>query len=172
MKIQNSTSEDIDEIFRMYEWATNLQRAHKVVPWPRFDRNMIANDIDEGRHWKIIIDNKIACVWSTTFHDALIWEARNADPAVYIHRIATHPVFRGNNLVSEIVQWAVKYAESYNKRFIRMDTVGKNEKLIAHYTRCGFTFLGLFKLNNTTGLPAHYHNATVSLFQIDLKANN
>jgi hypothetical protein len=38
--------------------------------------------------------------------------------------------------------------------------------LINHYTKCGFEFLGLSKLSNTINLPAHYQNATVSLFQI------
>ena len=49
-----------------------------------------------------------------------------------------------------------------------MDTVGDNPVLISYYTKCGFDFLGLSKLKNTEGLPAHYENATVSLFQIDL----
>jgi hypothetical protein len=46
-----------------------------------------------------------------------------------------------------------------------MDTVGENHKLIEHYTACGFDFLGLSQLTNTDGLPEHYHNAVVSLFE-------
>ncbi len=169
MEIQNSTIDDIDEIFRLYKVATDLQEAKAVVPWPEFDRTLIENEIDESRQWKIIIDKKVACVWATTFNDPSIWEDRNIDPAVYIHRIATNPDFKGKKLVSEIVGWAVKYANSYNKQFIRMDTVGNNQKLIEHYKNCGFKFLEFSKLKNTTGLPAHYQNATVSLFEIDLK---
>ena len=115
---------------------------NKVFPWPEFDRDEVEREIEERRQWKMVIDNQIACIWSTTFDDPLIWEVQNADPAVYIHRIATHPAFRGNNLVSKIVQWAVKYAKTYNKRFVRMDTVGRNEKLIGHYEKCGFSFWG------------------------------
>ena len=55
------------------------------------------------------------------------------------------------------------------KDFIRMDTVGENLGLIKYYTNCGFEFLGLSKLKNTQNLPAHYHNATVSLFQMTVK---
>jgi hypothetical protein len=47
-----------------------------------------------------------------------------------------------------------------------MDTVGENHKLIEHYTACGFEFLGLSQLTNTDGLPQHYHNAVVSLFEL------
>jgi len=49
-----------------------------------------------------------------------------------------------------------------------MDTVGDNPGLISYYEKCGFDFLGLLKLQNTKGLPAHYDNATVSLFQMTL----
>ena len=49
-----------------------------------------------------------------------------------------------------------------------MDTCGNNERLIRHYKDCGFSFLGMKKLNNTAELPSHYHNAEVCFFEIDL----
>jgi hypothetical protein len=49
-----------------------------------------------------------------------------------------------------------------------MDTVGENKALIDHYRKCGFEYLGLRKLKNTQSLPAHYYNASVSLFEIPL----
>ena len=58
------------------------------------------------------------------------------------------------------------FAKENNKQFIRMDTVGENKKLIGYYQKCGFSFLGLFQLTNTETLPLHYHNATVSLFEM------
>jgi hypothetical protein len=71
--------------------------------------------------------------------------------------------------VGKIVEWAKNYAKENQKKYIRMDTVGYNLGLINYYTRCGFDFLGLLKLKNTGGLPAHYENATVSLFEIEVK---
>jgi len=156
------------EIFRLYKIATDFQKSKHSIHWPEFEAELVQTEIAENRQWKIIIDNKIACVWATTFNDPQIWEERNNDPAVYIHRIATNPAFRGQNLVGHIVEWAKKYALKNEKRFIRLDTVGENQGLINHYTKCGFDFLGLLKLQNTAGLPAHYDNATVSLFQLTI----
>ncbi len=167
-KIQNSKIEDIEEIFRLYKIATDFQKTKFTSYWPEFDRKLIETEISGNRQWKIVADGEIACIWATTFNDPQIWEERNEDPAVYIHRIATNPNFRGQNLVEQIVEWVKDYAKENHKRFVRMDTVGDNPGLISHYTKCGFDFLGLLKLKNTTGLPAHYDNATVSLFQIDL----
>lgn len=167
-QIRNSKIDDIEEIFRLYKIATDFQKTRFTVHWPEFDRKLIETEISENRQWKIIADGKIACIWATTFTDPEIWEERNDDPAVYIHRIATNPDFRGQNLVGQIVEWAKIYANENQKQFVRMDTVGDNPGLINYYTKCGFDFLGLLKLKNTTGLPAHYDNATVSLFQMKI----
>jgi len=101
MIIENCTAGDITEIFRLYRIASDYQRSKQtVVVWPEFDRGMVKTEIDENRQWKLLIDGKIACVWATTFSDEQIWEERNADAAVYIHRIATNPDFRGKDFVS------------------------------------------------------------------------
>lgn len=167
--IANSTATDIEEIFRLYEVARDFQKTKGAVVWPTFNKSLIEIETAEKRQWKILIDSKIACIWATTFSDPEIWEERNSEPSVYIHRIATNPVFKGQNLVSRIVNWSKKYAAEHGKKFIRMDTVGLNEGLIEYYKKCGFDFLGLSKLKTTENLPAHYHQATVSLFQITLQ---
>ena len=171
MKILNSKIEDINKIFELYKIATDFQKTKSAVPWPNFDRELIEKEIDENRQWKIVIDDEIACVWAITESDIQIWQERNEEPAIYIHRISTNPNFRGRNLVSEIVKWSKNYAIHKDKKFVRMDTVGENVGLINYYKKCGFDFLGLSILKETSELPAHYNNATVSLFQMSVKLN-
>jgi ribosomal protein S18 acetylase RimI-like enzyme len=168
MTISNSTIDDIDEIFRLYRIATAYQKTKEAVAWPEFDRKLVEKEISENHQWKLHERDTIACVWATTFNDPQIWEERDADPSVYIHRIATNPEFRGQNLVGRIVSWARDFAVANNRKFIRLDTVGENQGLIKYYSSCGFQFLGLQKLMNTNGLPAHYDNASVSLFELAL----
>jgi hypothetical protein len=171
MKIENSTIDDISEIYRLYRIASDYQRAKKtVVVWPEFERKLIETEIAENRQWKLLIDGKIACVWATTFSDEQIWEERNSDAAVYIHRIATNPDFRGNNFVAIIVEWAKEYAKSKTKDFVRLDTLGNNVRLINYYKNAGFSFLGMFDLKDTSGLPAHYNNVPACLFEIKLSS--
>jgi len=163
-----STLADIDEIFRLYRLAAAYQAAtpRATVVWPDFERGLVEQELAEGRQWKLMVGDTIACVWAFTFDDPQIWGARNADPAIYIHRIATNPDFRGQSFVVAIVQWATEYAKQEDKKYVRLDTIGENQGLIAHYTACGFTYLGLSALTDTVGLPAHYHNAIVSLFEL------
>ena len=168
MRIINCVKDDIGDIFKLYVVATNYQKERYTMHWPEFDYKMVEDEIAENRQWKLMIDGEIACVWATTFSDPLIWEERNTDPSVYIHRIATSDHYRGKNFVVNIVDWAKKYAVLKEKKFVRLDTVGLNEKLIAHYTKCGFTFLELRRLKDTEGLPRHYHNADISLFELEV----
>ena len=169
MQIKNCTTKDIAEIFRLYSIASAYQKSKQtVVVWPEFEQQLIESEVAENRQWKILMEDEIACVWATTFSDEQIWEERNADAAVYIHRIATHPRFRGNNFVSIIVNWAKQYAKDNGKDYVRLDTLGNNTRLIEYYSIAGFRFLGMFDLKNTEGLPAHYGNVPACLFEIKL----
>lgn len=169
MKIENCNTADIPEIFRLYRIASAYQRLKEtVVVWPEFEQELVENEIAEDRQWKLIIEDKIACIWATTFSDEQIWGERNSDAAVYIHRIATNPDFRGKNFIEIIVAWAKAYAKENDKDFVRLDTLGNNSKLIAHYCNSGFNFLGMFDLEDTQGLPDHYHNTPACLFEIKL----
>jgi len=157
LEIKNCSLADVDTILSLYDAAMRLQTEKNTVVWPRFERSFIEKEIHEERQWKLMIGNDVACNWAITFEDKEIWEERDNDDAIYIHRIATNPGFRGNRFIDMIVQWARTYALSKEKKFVRLDTLGNNTRLIEHYTSAGFNFLGIFKLSNTQNLPEHYH---------------
>jgi ribosomal protein S18 acetylase RimI-like enzyme len=170
MTINNADPLDINEIFTLYEIAANYQKEKKIVNvWPNFDRKMVANEILENRQFKLLVDGEIACIWAITFSDEQIWEERNKDKALYIHRIAVNPNFRGNKYVELIVHWARKFVQKKDIQYIRLDTLGENAKLIKHYQNAGFKFLGLFNLKDTSNLPDHYKKDAVSLFEINIR---
>ncbi|MGY8943183.1 MAG: GNAT family N-acetyltransferase [Flavobacteriales bacterium] len=172
MTIKNVTASDIEKIFAFYKIASNYQREKKtVIVWPDFDREMVLNEIAENRQFKLLVNNEVVCIWAITFSDEQIWEDSNTDSAIYIHRIAVNPNFRGNNYIATITNWAKEYALKKEIQFIRLDTLGENKNLITHYKNAGFHFLGLFNLKNTSNLPEHYKLAPVCLFEIDLYKN-
>ena len=172
MTIKNVTASDIEKIFALYKIASNYQREKKtVIVWPDFDREMVVNEIAENRQFKLIVNNEVVCIWAITFSDKQIWEGSNTDSAIYIHRIAVNPNFRGNNYIATIINWAKEYALKKEIQFIRLDTLGDNKNLITHYKNAGFDFLGLFNLKNTSNLPNHYKLAPVCLFEMDLYKN-
>ncbi|MBU0695264.1 MAG: GNAT family N-acetyltransferase [Bacteroidetes bacterium] len=169
MIILNSELNDITAIFKLYQLATDFQKIKFPGNlWPVFGKELIIQEINENRQFKIVIDHKIACIWAITYQDAQIWEDSENESALYIHRIATNPEFRGRNFVQSIVDWSKNFAQKQNINFIRLDTCGRNDQLINHYKKCGFNFLGMKKLKNTSELPSHYHDAEVCYFEIEL----
>jgi hypothetical protein len=169
MTISNSKLGDIPNIFRLYKIATEYQKIKFPGNiWPEFDKDFIATEVIENRQFKLVIDNKIACIWAITFNDAQIWEEKENNDAVYLHRIATNPDLRGMNFVKIIADWSKDFGKKENKKFIRMDTCGQNDRLINHYKNAGFQFLGMKKLKDSSGLQEHYQNADVCFFEIEL----
>lgn len=69
----------------------------------------------------------------------LIW-GNKKEPSLYIHRIATNPEFRGQNLVKKLINWANEFGKNKDLKYIRMDTVVLNKGLIGHYEKLGFEF--------------------------------
>ena len=168
MKILNSTPADIDTIFELYDQATAYQRLHTTRYWLGFNRALVEEEILAKRQWKVVKEEVIACVFVTGFSDPHIWKEKDADPAVYLHRIATHPAFRGQGLVKEIVEWTKRYARENGKKFIRMDTGSGNDKLNNYYISCGFNYLGTTGIHPDADLPLHYKKGDYSLFEMEL----
>ncbi|MEQ7801304.1 GNAT family N-acetyltransferase [Pedobacter sp. ASV1-7] len=168
MKFIQSTHQDIDGIFQLYNYATTYQGEVGTLKWQGFERSMVEKTIDQHLQWQIMLDDELACVFTLTLNDPLIWEEKDKDPAIYIHRIATNPKFRGKHFVKHIVEWVKKYALENGKLYVRMDTGSGNERLNNYYISCGFNYLGVVKLKNTAGLPKHYQDGSFSLFEIKL----
>ncbi len=168
MQILNSTTEDIDRIFVIYDLATAYQAMHTNRTWLGFERSLVEEEIREKKQWKMVVNGVIACVFVTGFSDPEIWKEKDADPSVYLHRIATHPDFRGQNFVKHIIEWTKGYAAENGKKFIRMDTGSGNERLNNYYISCGFNYLGTTGIDPEADLPAHYKMGDYSLFEMEL----
>ncbi|MFW0716542.1 GNAT family N-acetyltransferase [Pedobacter sp. N23S346] len=168
LQVINSQQADFDIIFKFYDMAIAHQKKVFNKHWQGFSRELVETEIAENRQYKILVDGEVACVFAVTFNDQLIWGDRDND-AIYIHRIVTHPDFRGLSFVKQIVTWAKKYAAENQLKFVRMDTWADNEKLLAYYTSCGFDYVGVATMEKTEGLPKHYEGISLSLFEIKVE---
>ncbi len=167
MIIVNSSIEDIETIFDLYDDAINYQKKVFNKQWEGFERNLIEIEIAENRQWKIVIDSEIACIFAITYNDVLFWKEKDKQPSIYIHRIVTNSKFRGMASVPVIIDWAKQFCIENHKEFVRLDTWGDNQKLIEYYVRCGFNHVETIDLDKTDGLPIHY-KGSLALFEIKI----
>ena len=170
MEVRRTRPEERDQILDLYAHASALQRSKGQVTWPQIDAALVDLEIREGRQWQIRLDGQMACVWVVAYEDPQIWGKLDADPSVYLHRIATHPDFRGRKMVGHVVQWARQHAAEEGRTHVRLDTVGNNAALIRLYTGHGFDFLGAEDLEDVEGLPGHYADGPCLRFEIVLNA--
>ncbi|MBA3665914.1 MAG: GNAT family N-acetyltransferase [Bacteroidetes bacterium] len=168
MQIIKSTAEDINVIFDLYDKAIVFQKVNSTQHWLPFERSLVEKELKEDRQWKIMMNGDVACVFAIAFSDPFIWKEKNSDSAIYIHRIVTNPLFRGNNFVAGIVEWAKHFARENYLKYIRMDTWGDNLKLKEHYLKFGFNYLGIITPEKTDQLPSHYSSITLALFELSV----
>ena len=171
MKITNSTTANIPAIFELYDGATSYQKTVNNKSWKGFEQALIEKEINEKRHFVILENDEVACTFLIAFNNLTLWDDNGSDQSIYLHRIATNPNFRGRNYVQKIVDWAVEYAKENKLSYVRLDTHSGNERLNAHYIKCGFTFKGIHSIEWTADLPVHYKDGPFSLFEIELDSN-
>jgi GNAT superfamily N-acetyltransferase len=168
MQIIQSSIDDKQTIFALYDAAIAHQKQVSNLHWLPFDEALVEREIEEGRQWKILLDGRVAGVFVVAYNDPDIWGEKDAEPSVYLHRIVTHPDFRGRNLVLAITEWAKEHGKALGRKFLRLDTWAENLKLRELYRRAGYRFLGDAPPANPAGLPSHYSGILLGFYEIAL----
>ena len=169
MKIVNAVQSDLATVMHLYDEAVAFQKTVFDKAWLGFDRKLVAREIAEKRLWKIVeIENEIACIFTVTYSDPVLWGEDSHDSAMYIHRIVTNPAFRGRGHVRTITDLAIGHAREHSLRFVRMDTWSDNRKLVDYYREIGFKLLRSVVPKGSPTIPEHYWNTSLALFEIDL----
>jgi GNAT superfamily N-acetyltransferase len=168
MQFMNCTVADIPLMLHFYDLARAHQQKKSNQHWSAFDPAVVKTEVDARHQWKIMEGNEVACIFLAVYDDPYIWGERNTDPSVYIHRIVTHPDFRGNNYTGKIIDWAKDHGKKKDKQFIRMDTWGDNPALIDYYQHCGFTLLEIITPDSRGNLPAYYNFISLALLELKI----
>lgn len=167
-QIINTTKQDLEFIYSLFEKAIAYQKRKNYPAWNGFDKDVLVKDITQKQHYKIIIDNEIACVFSVLKTDPLIWGEREKGDAIYLHRIVVNPGYKGYRQFEKILKWSIDFAKQHKIKFIRMDTWAQNSNILEYYKSYGFNFLGNFKTPDTTDLPTQNRNLEVALLEYKL----
>lgn len=166
MKIRPSIHSDVRTFRSFWDAALAYQKGRQLPLWPPFPESHIEQEIQAGLHFSSDFPNGVlAGYFSVALSDELIWAREERGDAVYIHRMCVNPLRRGSNLAQSVLVWSREYALSVGRKFIRMDTWADNQRLVGYYIDCGFHYIGDRQLGDVTGLPPHYSNTRLALFQ-------
>ncbi|WP_310395667.1 GNAT family N-acetyltransferase [Hymenobacter sp.] len=167
-EVSNTTKEDLNKIYWLFEQAISLQGKNGYKVWEKIDDSALHTEIENGLQYKIVEGATVLCVFSIQHNDPFIWRDRDQSDAIYLHRIVVNPNFKGQRLFGKILDWAKRFARRNNLKYIRMDTWADNEKLIDYYKSFGFHFIEYYETLDAPELPIQNRNLNVALLQMEL----
>jgi len=146
----------------------NLQGKNGYRVWNDIDKIALEKEIENRLQYKVANSTEIMCIFSIQFNDPLIWRLRDKNDAIYLHRIVTHPEFRGQKIFAQVLHWAIQFARQRRLQCIRMDTWSDNQKIIDYYLSFGFTLIEHYKTTNSPDLPVQNRNLDLALLEMNV----
>ena len=166
IKIVNTTKEDLKEILWLFEQVLQWQGKNGYKVWNFIDEAALEKDIEERLQYKITRHDNILCIFTVGYRDPFTWGERDQSDAIYLHRIVTNPLFKGQRQFENVLWWTKQLARLNNLPYIRMDTWADNSKIIRYYKSFGFEFVGNYKTPDAEALPLQNRNLHVALLEL------
>ena len=79
------------------------------------------------------------------------WAGGAAAPAVVVHRLATHPAWRGRGVAAALMQQAELVAARLGISYVRIDTNSANTATQWLFPKLGFSYVGEIELDLRPG---------------------
>ncbi|MBZ0247846.1 MAG: GNAT family N-acetyltransferase, partial [Cyclobacteriaceae bacterium] len=164
-KVINTTHDDLDTIYGLFESAIAYQRKNTYPVWKGYDKIALIKDIEEGNQYKITMGKDIAMLFSVCYSNPLIWGERENGNALYLHRIVVNPAYKGNKLFAMVLAWSIFHGRLNKIPFIRMDTWADNPIMINYYKSFGFYFVDECITPDSEELAVQNRNLKVALLE-------
>ena len=165
-EVLNTQLTDLPFIFHLFDQSIQYQEKHGYPVWKNYDRNAIKKDIEAGNQYKIVVNGRIAIVFSVAYSDKFIWRTMDKGESVYLHRIVVNPEFKGQKLFGAIVDWAIQHCKEKGLKSIRMDTWAVNSNIIEYYKGFGFRVVENYTTPDTEELPVHNRKLVLTLLEL------
>jgi N-acetylglutamate synthase-like GNAT family acetyltransferase len=163
--VKHTTPEDLPFIFELFDHSIAYQEKHGYPVWRDYDKGAILRDIENRNQYKVIVDSEIGIVFSVAYADKVIWRDMDKGDAIYLHRIVVNPACKGQKLFGTILEWGKDHIHQKGLSSIRMDTWAANPTIINYYKTFGFVVVENYTTPNTTELPVHNRNLTLTLLE-------
>ena len=167
-EITHTSTQDTELISWLFEQAMQLQGQNGYYVWKTLDTEALRREIEHGSQYKVVRGTDILCVFSIQYTDPFIWRERDQHDAVYLHRIVTNPLFKGQRQFEKVLNWTRHLAQRHGRHFIRMDTWAINEKLLAYYASFGFEVVERYLTPDIPELLLQNRGLDLALLQLTL----
>lgn len=165
MEMQQAQIAEIDELQALFASAIAWQQQRGVPTFTTFPASFFAQEINEGAIFVARRAGKLVGTVSLYEADDYIWD-NDAAPALYIHRLASLRTAEGRGVGAALIGWSRRRAAELGKQWLRVDCWADNIELCRFYERQGFSIVRDKNTGQHAGLPEHYQNINLRLFQM------
>lgn len=143
LRVVQARPSEVEVICAILEEAARWLSARGIDQWPAsFDRAPVAAGIERGEVYLAIVDGQPAGTVRLQAADPSVW-GDDANDALYVHRLAVRPTYRGHGLGLALLQWAEGVALGRGKTYLRLDCMLENDGLRRYYLAAGFRECGM-----------------------------
>ena len=71
--VKHTEMSDLELVFELFEHSIYYQEKKGYPVWKNYDKNAITRDIENRNQYKVLVDSKMAIVFSVRYTDKAIW---------------------------------------------------------------------------------------------------
>ncbi|MEA5606033.1 GNAT family N-acetyltransferase [Nostoc sp. UHCC 0252] len=98
----------------------------------------ISEDVANGLYFIAECDGEPAGTIKFQLEDLLFWPDISQEESAFLHRLAIRRQYSGGKVSLALLAWAVKHAQTFGKRYLRLDCDASRPPLKALYENFGF----------------------------------
>ncbi len=142
MHIRPAQLSDLPQLKEMCDLVVSSMQLKKINIWSEFyPYDEFETDINKQELFVLTTDNQISGVFARVSHikgeEVFAWQDKNAQ-AIYISRLAIHPIFSKQGLASKIISKAIDIARKNKIPFVRLTVADTNLPAIQLYEKNDF----------------------------------
>ena len=166
MRIRLGTADDVAAALDIIRLVVPLMLAEGNGQWnldyPNAD--VLNKDVAQGQLWVAEEEGStsgaplitglaaISTAREPEYERLSSWTGGSTAPAVVVHRLATHPEWRGRGVAAALMQQAEQFAAGLGIRNLRVDTNSANCATQRLFPKLGFSYVGDITLDLRPGL--------------------
>ena len=159
--VAKAVPDDFDTIAAILGNVQQWLVSRGIMQWATpFPDEWIDEKINAGEFHIACCEGVPIAVVRLLWADPLFWDDWDQGDAGYVHTMAVHRDYAGQELGARLLDWAAQQVRVCERRYLRLDCRADNPTLNGYYEQLGFTPVG----SNGVG------GTRVTLFERDVRA--
>lgn len=167
MTIERTNIGEYSDLEELYYEAAKYQLRCSGLCWNTDDIKKVQGDISEEKHLTLRNQDTLAAAFTLGDVPVAGWPLSKSEGAVYLRRIVIAPKYRGKGIMEKILYLASMQAAYKGLHFVRLETWGQNEKLLAYYNHMGFKLVHLFRADDIQSI--YPEGTSIALMEFDVR---